>query len=217
MRTVQIILINFLTFFIVAGYAQEKDARDRMQIGLKAGINSSNVYDEVGDDFEADPMIGFAGGVFLSIPIGTYLGVRPELLFSQKGYTASGKIETEKYDYKRRTNYIEVPILGEFKPVEFLTIVAGPQYSFMINKNDKFNVGTITPGQQLEISNIDLRKNTLGILVGADININYLIVSGRLGWDLQHNNGDGTSVSPRYKNIWVQATIGFRLPGSYKD
>ena len=28
---------------------------------------------------------------------------------------------------------------------------------------------------------------------------------------IQNNNGDGTSATPRYKNVWYQATIGLRL------
>jgi hypothetical protein len=37
------------------------------------------------------------------------------------------------------------------------------------------------------------------------------VLSARSGWDVQRNNGDGTSSIPRYKNVWFQATIGYRF------
>jgi hypothetical protein len=33
----------------------------------------------------------------------------------------------------------------------------------------------------------------------------------RGSWDLKNNNGDGTSTTPRYKNVWYQATVGYRF------
>src|SRR5450759_4325009 len=33
---------------------------------------------------------GLAGGIFVSIPMGEYLGIRPELLYSGKGYESTG-------------------------------------------------------------------------------------------------------------------------------
>jgi hypothetical protein len=47
--------------------------------------------------------------------------------------------------------------------------------------------------------------------VYIDFNLNQFVVSGRAGWDLQKNNGDGTSTNPRYKNVWYQATIGLKF------
>jgi len=44
-----------------------------------------------------------------------------------------------------------------------------------------------------------------------DINLNNIVIGARAGWDLFNNNGDGTSTTPRYKNVWAQATVGIRL------
>src|SRR5688500_5533792 len=66
------------------------DPRENLSFGLKAGINSSNVWDEEGEDFEANSRLGFAGGIFLGIPMGTFLGFQPEVLISQKGFQGSG-------------------------------------------------------------------------------------------------------------------------------
>jgi hypothetical protein len=41
--------------------------------------------------------------------------------------------------------------------------------------------------------------------------LNSAVIGARVGWDLMQNNGDGSSSTIRYKNVWYQATIGFRF------
>ena len=79
-----------------------------------------------------------ASGVFLAIPIGTYIGIQPEVLFSQKGFKATGSILGEEYKFTRTTNYIDIPIYLALKPSPFLTIVAGPQFSYLMSRKDYF-------------------------------------------------------------------------------
>ena len=65
--------------------------------------------------------------------------------------------------------------------------------------------------QEDEFDNENIRKNTLGASLGLDININHFVIGARAAWDLQDNKGDGTSSTPRYKNTWLQATVGFKF------
>lgn len=187
------------------------DTRDELQFGAKIGLNYANVYDSKGDQFNADAKFGLAAGVFLSIPIGTYLGVQPEVLFSQKGFKATGTILGAKYDFERTTNYLDVPLYFALKPSEFITILVGPQYSYLLSTKDVFVNGVTTIEQEQEFENDNIRKNTLGASVGLDITVDHFVIGARANWDLQENNGDGTSNTPRYKNRWLQATVGYRF------
>ena len=58
-----------------------------------------------------------------------------------------------------------------------------------------------------------LEKNILGFTAGIDVDISNLVLSGRVGWDFQNNNGDGRTTTPRSKNQWLQFTIGYRFNG----
>jgi hypothetical protein len=178
---------------------------------MKAGSNYSNVWDEQGEDFSADPKLGFAGGVFFGIPIGTFLGFQPEVMISQKGFKASGTLSGTPYSMKRTTTYLEFPLQLQLKPAEFLTIFAGPQYSYLLQERNEYTFGSNSTAQQEDFNNDNIRKNILGFSTGADINISHVVVSGRMGWDFQTNNGDGSSSTPRYKNRWVQLTLGFKI------
>jgi hypothetical protein len=189
----------------------DTDPRANFAFGVKAGMNYSNVWDEKGQDFRADAKIGFAGGLFFGIPIGKFLGIQPEVLVSQKGFQGSGTLSGSPYSFSRTTTYIDIPLQFQIKPLEVLTIVAGPQYSYLIHEKDIYTYGANSTAQEQEFNNDNIRKNILGFVAGADINIQHVVVSGRMGWDFQANNGDGTSSTPRYKNKWIQLTIGFKI------
>lgn len=191
--------------------AQSDDSRDNLQIGVKAGLNYSNVYDTQGDEFKADGRIGAVLGGFASIPIGRFIGIQPEFLFSQKGFQGTGNVLGSPYSFKRTTNYIDIPILFQLKPSEQITLLLGPQYSFLIKQSDVFSNAILTTQQQQEFTNDNIRKNTLCVLGGLDINLDKLVIGGRVGWDMLNNNGDGSSTTPRYKNVWMQLTVGFKL------
>ncbi len=193
--------------------AQEKteDTRDMAIFGVKAGGNISNVYDASGDAFVANPKLGFAGGAFLSLPLSTTLGFQPEVLFSQKGFKATGQLLGSGYIITRTSNFLDIPLLFALKPSKYLTVLVGPQYSYLMKQTDVIANGPNSYMQEQAFKNDNIHKNTLCFTGGLDIHQDQMIFSLRAGWDVQKNNGDGTSSTPRYKNVWYQATIGFRI------
>jgi hypothetical protein len=211
----------FLTLTGTSVFAQDNslDTREKFQMGFKAGVNISNVYDEDAQDFVASPKTGFAGGVFFSIPLNKYIGIQPEVLFSQKGFQSTrrfstGILGTGYYDVKTSTttNHIDIPLQLQIKPASFLTILVGPQYSFVLSKVDKKQDSNgNSSSDTTDYNNDNIRRNILGVVGGVDINISHLVLSGRAGWDLQNNNGNGTNNNPRYKNAWYQFTVGVKF------
>jgi hypothetical protein len=187
------------------------DLRDRALIGLKAGGNYSNVYNERGENFVADPKLGWAAGAFVSIPMGTLIGLHPEILFSQKGFHGNGRLLGSEYNFTRTTNFVDVPVFFAIKPTTFFTFLIGPQYSYLIKQKDEFGSGPNSYVQEQEFNNENIRKNILSFALGADINTAHMVYSLRACWDVQKNHGDGTSSIPQYKNVWYQGTIGYRF------
>ena len=205
--------LSFLTTLLQLTTAQTSTVSKLtdIKIGLKAGINFSNVYDSKGEEFKADGKFGFAGGAFAYIPLGKIVGIQPEILFSQKGFTATGKILGSPYSFTRTTNYVDIPILFAVKASTYVTILAGPQYAYLIKQTDVFKNSFTTVQQQQEFEKDNIRQNTLCFVGGIDINITNVVINTRVGWDIQNNNGDGTSTTPRYKNVWYQLTAGIRF------
>jgi len=217
MKKINLVLIG-LTALSTLSVAQEavevkntNDLRRQLMLGLKVGANYSNVYDSKGEQFNADPKLGFVGGAFLAIPIGKYIGVQPEVLFSQKGFIATGNILGSPYSFTRTTEFIDIPLFFALKPTEFLTLLAGPQFSYLLKQKDVFESSAVSSDQEKEFSNDNIRKNIMGFVGGIDITLTRMVIGGRVAWDAQTNNGDGSSSTPRYKNVWYQLTFGYRF------
>ncbi|MEX2574722.1 MAG: porin family protein [Balneolaceae bacterium] len=186
------------------------DRREIPEFGIRAGINYSNVWDDQDQEFVSDSRIGFAGGVFVSAPIGLYFGIQPEAIFSQKGYERDGSIAGEDYSFRRSASYIDIPVQLQVKPSPSLTILAGPHYSVLVHDDWEYNFETAG----VEIDDLeagDIRNNLFGLGGGLDINFGQAVLSARAGWDLLSNEGDGETEEPRYKNRWLQFTLGVRF------
>ena len=203
------ILLLTALFASAALYSTAQD-RDAFKLVIKGGATASNVYDSEGEEFDANMRLGYTAGAGLEIPIGTLLGIHPEVLVTQKGFKGSGSLLGADYSYKRTTTFLEVPVLVAFKPFEFLSIVAGPQFAYLMSERNEFDAG-IGFDQEEQFENDNIRKNILGFVGGVNLNFNHVTVGARVGFDFQNNRGDGTADTPRYKNTWGQLTIGYRF------
>jgi hypothetical protein len=111
-----LITITVFISFITKAQENRNDFREMLQFGIKLGTNYSNIYDAKGEDLKTKSRFGLAAGTYISIPIGKFIGIQPELLFSQKGFHATGKILGTTYEFDRITSYIDLPILIQLKP-----------------------------------------------------------------------------------------------------
>ena len=212
----KLILILASTFLMASNLSAQidngSDNRDHLRFGVKAGMNLSNMYDSDNQEYNADAKLGFVGGAFISIPIvGKFIGIQPEVLFSQKGFKATTSNILGNFSFTRTTNYLDIPIFLAFKPIENLTILAGPQYSYLFKQIDNFKGLGANSSIVTDFENENIRKNTFSLALGADLNFNNFVLGVRAGWDITNNNGNGTSDTPRYKNVWGGLTVGFRL------
>ena len=140
------------------------DTRENFKFGFKAGVNFANVYDEQGQDFVAESKIGFVGGAFLSIPITKFIGFQPEVLYSQKGFKATGTTLLGKYDFERTSTFLDIPLQLQIKPINGITILVGPQYSYLLETKNQFN-GSASSVQEAGINSENYKKIYLVLLL----------------------------------------------------
>lgn len=180
------------------------DSREELSVGIKAGINYANVYSESGDDFVADGKVGFAGGVFVSIPLSQLVGIQPELLYSQKGF----KGEVLGFDYKATFNYLDLPVHLQIKPTENISILAGPQFSYLLSS--KYELGSFSAVNEEDLED-DNNRATVGISAGVDFTMQNFLISARGSWDLSKMNKDDSTSDINYKNQLFQVTLGYKF------
>jgi hypothetical protein len=180
--------------------------------GIKIGTNYSGVYDSEGEDFDPRAKFGFAGGFFATLPVTVGVAIQPEVLFSQKGFIATGTLYDRSYKVKRITNFIDVPVFFVLRPFPALSLLVGPQYSYLINQKNEFYNATTTIQQELAFDDEEaMRRSNMAFVIGADLNRKRLVLSGRIGWDLLQNSSATEVTTPQYKNWWGQLTLGYRF------
>jgi hypothetical protein len=213
MKTIVFLILSMFLLSPVLSNAQNEtvDNREKLQLGIMAGAAFSNVWDERGDDFIADGKVGAVAGIVLSIPIGMYLGFQPEAVFIQKGFKGDARYEGTPFSLTRTTNHLDFPLQLKFKPAKNFSLLGGPYYSFLLSKKDEMDIGNLTIVQQEYIRNDKIQDNVYGLIFGAEANFNAVTITGKAGWDLKQNNDDGSTTLPRYKNQWVQLTLGLNL------
>jgi hypothetical protein len=122
--------------------------------GLEGGFNLSGFSGSTAGEVVAS-RLGFVGGAFVSLPLGSSLAVQPELLYAQKG----GKINGNDY----QLDYVEIPVLLNITVLGPLGLLAGPA----------FNVNLTSP------AGTTINTTDFGLILGAQVKLAKLLFSGR--------------------------------------
>lgn len=172
-------LKSLLLGFGLLAFAASQASAQNFDLGLEAGANFSNfigsAVSQIGTNAN-NSKLGFVGGGYLCLNFGNSFGIRPEVLYEQKGAAISGTSTTTELDY------IEIPVLLKFglgTPGFNPSILLGP--SFAWNTVAKDASGN-------SISN--LNSSDIGLVGGVEIDISKFLISGRyeLGLDNVQSN-----------------------------
>ena len=151
MKKVFFFIVAFLFAFNVK--AQDKPTSgDGVSFGVKVGINFASVSGDDVDNFDGRTGINIGGVV--NIPVSEKFSVQPELVYSSQGFTG----EESGIDYTGKLDYINVPILADFKFGDGFSLQAGPQIGF--NITDKIEA-------EGESESIDAESIDFGGVLGA--------------------------------------------------
>ena len=198
--------------------------------GLKAGLNVSDVRysDEdapsIGE--ETGALLGVVAGAFVEFPVSPAVAIRPEVLFSQKGFSFSGSFEDGSnaftYDVNYRVNYLEVPVLAQVdvpvSPLARLSLLAGPAVSFHVDESlsqeSALNGEVITSDGDADLNgqNVFASYDVSGVL-GAAFGSGPFAVDLRytLGLTDANRNEEEDPSAPAFYNRTFSATFSYRL------
>lgn len=181
------------------------------KIGLKGGVNFSNLYeDNITDE---NMKIGVNAGVYMRGKMSKKISFQPEFLYARKGselkyenWQNTGK--SGKYRYN--LGYLEVPLLFVFH-IDKVNFQVGPYLGWLLHAHVK-NVDD--QGRINEIDELD-RDDFNTIDIGPSFGLGVDFPAGLLG--LRYNMGlrgigeDGVIATEDSKNSALQFYIGFNL------
>ena len=203
MKKVLLSITLALSIFSI-GNAQDFGKNNEMSphFGFKIGANYSNVYHKEGIAFDATGKFGWAFGSFIDIPLCKGLSIQPELMFSGKGFKATGMLMGNPYQLTRTTSYIEAPVFIAVKASHLITFLGGLQLTSFLNKTDRFEQTKFSAQQKALLEADKIENFAFGVAGGVDVNIKDFVISARTGWSLSGNNVNVTTNTLNYRNMY---------------
>jgi len=161
-----ILKLTFITTLICLVVTLHSAAQSPARMGIKGGLNVSNLFVDDVDDENA--RIGFHVGLYGQLFASETFAIQPELLYSTKGskehYSSGGLDEEIQYNL----NYIDLPILAVFKLGEQVELHAGGYASYLLNVNVSYE-GDLGNGTD-EVDKDNLKSYDYGLVGGLGFN-----------------------------------------------
>lgn len=169
-------------------------------LGIKAGTNMLKIDDK---SFKDEFKFGYNLGGFAEINFTKKFGVQPEVLWSQSSYRTATNIEEvipgTKADVAVKLNYLQIPLLLNYRPVKFLSLQVGPQFGILIDQNNSM----------LQNGKDAFKKGDFSMLGGAQLNLGPLKAGARYVVGLTDIND--ISTQSKWKNQGFQLYAGLRI------
>lgn len=131
------IAIIALCCCFLSASAQHTDKLDKIRLGVKGGVNISNMHYSNLGEHDAGGITSGVGGIFAEFDLGSArkFSIRPELLFLSRGSEVDGiDVYGDKFNYKLKAKYtdIRIPIIYNFNNPEKISpyIYLAPIFSF---------------------------------------------------------------------------------------
>ncbi len=119
-------------------------------LGIKGGANFANVDMK---DVDTKSITSYHVGGYVNLNLSKSFGITPEVLFSALG--------SEIDNVKVNTSYISIPIMVRIMPVKFLSLQAGPQFSFL----------TKAKSEDFDDIKDQFKNNDFGVAFGAGLHL----------------------------------------------
>jgi hypothetical protein len=202
------LLVNPLT-----GFSQGDDSR----IGVKAGVNLSNFYDNQIDD--RNLRFGFHVGLFTEIAVSEYFSIQPELLLATRGneqsYGDDGGLADDfgiEGDVRFNLLYIDLPILAKFTIGEVINLHAGPYVSYLLGANVSAE-GDLIPDDTEDLDRDNFANWDYGLAVGAGVDLAAVSIGLRYNLSLNEiaDSTESDLLLDNAKNSLLQAYVAIGI------
>jgi hypothetical protein len=169
-------------------------------LGIKAG---ANLFKIDGESFSQEFNFGYCVGAYSQLNFTPNWGVQPELMFNQTNYKTGTQFSDIYPDgvnsVKGKLNYLSIPVLLNFRPIPFLSLLAGPQFGIMLNQDEHL----VDNAQQA------FKKGDVSFVGGAQLNLAAVMIGARYVIGL--NNINDLPNSETWRNEGWQVYAGFRI------
>lgn len=174
----KLLMITVFGILILSGHSLF--AQSLGSIGLKGGVNFAGLEGDKVEDF-SDWKQGYMGGLFLSIKFGKHFAIRPEALYTQKGWEWTEISDGTEFVHSINLNYLDVPVLFVLAPVKFLQFYLGPSFGYFVDGTTgiEYTTGNITQIMSTDIDAADVREPEINAVVGVGLVLGSVSLEAR--------------------------------------
>jgi Outer membrane protein beta-barrel domain len=192
-----------LLFVATAWFCNTSNAQ--ISVGLKGGLNVSNLNGIDEQNFKTNALVGFHAGGYVTFNLGRNFAIQPELVYSTQG----AKIENATSEENLKLNYFNIPVMVKFLTNSGFYVEAGPQLGFQVGTIDYDNVANSVESSDLSgCLGLGFQPTKSAIGIGARYNIGL----GKAG-EFDPNT---STENIEYKNGVFQLSLYWRIFGGGK-
>lgn len=171
--------------FVLSAFASISQAQD--VVGFRIGLSIANIDGDIREADDFGSRVGFAAGLFGTVPLRYGISVQPELLYAQKGFT-TGRATITNADEpgdgdivsaRLELTYLDVPLLIKYtlplNSESSLSFYSGPMVSFELSER------IIVNGFQGSQESDQFGSPTYGIALGSDVTASLAGIEGLVG------------------------------------
>ena len=205
--------VVLLAVLMTAFLATNVSAQGITGKGVKVGLNLANA---AGDSVEdANSKMGFAIGGYFTYSINEKFAIKPEFLYSMKGYKIDESEEGFSLKSTTSLNYLDVPILGVYSVNENIRLFAGPSLGLYLSGETDIEMSieflgiSIDFDTTMSIESDDVNSPDFGLVLGASYS------SGKISADVRYSIGLTNFIKEEddqeidAKNRVIQLMVGY--------
>jgi Outer membrane protein beta-barrel domain len=181
MKKTAIILLSF--FFISVTHAQKVD------FGLQGGLNLATLH--ISNATNINSRAGLNLGFFFRINASPLWAIQPGLIYSMEGARALNSGSSDKTIY--RLNFINIPVLLQYKLNRGIRLEGGAQMGFLTNAKEKTGDTTV------------IRNNLNSTSLSIPLGISY-VGKQSIGFDARYVFGL-TNLNARNNGPIIQSNV----------
>lgn len=188
-------MLTFSAMLMVLLFSSE--VYSQVNFGVKAGANLGKLD---GIAYKDQFKLGYQLGGFLSVGLPGDFAIQGEVLFDQTNTSfrdSYSAIWDDKFDKGKKLNYLSVPILLKYNPQGFISVLAGPQFSVLTNRDENLWQN----GEKL------FKSSDFSFVAGAEIKLSPFFVYGRYVWGF----ADISDFAEKAKTQQIQIGVGLKF------
>lgn len=183
----RLLILTTIACMAITAQAQETENMrsktvNNPSIGVKGGVNFTNLYTEEVDDNNI--LTSFNLGFYVNVPVTNSLSIQPEFNFSRKGselvYDNAFVSGTARF----KLNYIEVPVLLKINLTENFNIHLGPYIAYLVDGQVTNESSNGNFDFEDNLSNDDFNKFDYGLSGGIGIDFSTAQIGLRYNYGL---------------------------------